>query len=183
MSLLSNLFNRYTDNLSSVLYPRVYREEITSLENQGRVQGDMILGRANQNRLKQIPWAAKSGMENPIENVYFPAKRAGLDPRFVDAVAQTESNYRPRNSHMGAVGHMQVMPQTAKDLGFTGTPEQLAVPKTNFEYGNRYLNRIRDLRGDLTPLEWYHRYVHGASTQKPVAPEMPYAQNFMRYYR
>lgn len=154
----------------------------SNLEEEGRLQREEIVRRANANRLKQIPWAVKNKLPDPVNTVYFPAKRAGLDPRFVDAVTQTETGYRPRTSSAGAVGHMQVMPKTAAGLGFKGTPEQLAEPANNFNYGTKYIANIQKLRGKLTPLEMYHRYVHGASTTTPVQPNMPYAQNFQRYY-
>jgi len=46
------------------------------------------------------------------------ARRAGLPPEFVESVAQVESGFRPGAvSPKGALGVMQLMPETARTLG------------------------------------------------------------------
>src|SRR5262249_54767825 len=50
------------------------------------------------------------------------AKRTGLDPALVDAVIKVESDYRPDTiGAAGEIGLMQVLPSTARLLGFGGT--------------------------------------------------------------
>ena len=53
---------------------------------------------------------------------------------------RTESGYRPgARVAAGEIGLMQVMPPTARLLGFTGTLEERADPETNITLGVRYL--------------------------------------------
>ncbi len=68
------------------------------------------------------------------------AGELGLPFELVDAVMRVESNYNPLASGGdGEVGLMQVMPPTAKMLGFSGTKLELADPETNIRLGARYL--------------------------------------------
>lgn len=62
----------------------------------------------------------------------------GLLPEFVHSVASVESAYRTTAvSHKGAIGLMQLMPGTAKDLGVN--PHD---PAQNAEAGARYLKQL-----------------------------------------
>lgn len=67
------------------------------------------------------------------------AKKQGLDPRLVHAVIKQESAYRTNAiSHAGAVGLMQIMPATGKDLGLHSKSD-LLNPYKNVDAGVRYL--------------------------------------------
>jgi soluble lytic murein transglycosylase-like protein len=87
----------------------------------------------------------------------------GLPPALLDAVMAVESRYNP--SAVGAdgeVGLMQVMPATARMLGFTGGAAQLAVPEVNIHYGAKYLAgawRLAD--HDLCTAAMKYRAGHG----------------------
>lgn len=68
------------------------------------------------------------------------AARAGIPYELVDAVMRVESAYNPAASGAdGEVGLMQVMPPTARMLGFTGTGTELADPQVNIRLGTTYL--------------------------------------------
>jgi hypothetical protein len=68
------------------------------------------------------------------------AVQRGLPPEIADAVATVESAYRPGAiGAVGEVGLMQVLPSTARMLGFSGTNLELADPATNIRYGVDYL--------------------------------------------
>lgn len=85
----------------------------------------------------RVPEPAKPA-EDPRALVTEAALRHGLPPEIVHAVAATESAYQPRAvSPKGAVGVMQLMPQTAAQLG--ADPHDL---RQNIEAGTRLL---RDL--------------------------------------
>jgi hypothetical protein len=57
---------------------------------------------------------------------------------------------------------MQVMPATARMLGFTGTEAQLAVPEINIHYGTKYLaGAWRLAQGDLCTTVMKYRAGHG----------------------
>lgn len=83
------------------------------------------------------------------------ARASRLDPYLVTAVVHTESGFDPDIvSKRGAVGLMQVMPETAEDvLGTkrrgTATADGLKEPKLNLDVGCRYLRQLIDrYRGD-----------------------------------
>jgi soluble lytic murein transglycosylase len=77
------------------------------------------------------------------------ARQVGLDPHFVAAVIREESSYDPRaRSWVGAVGLMQLMPETARlvaqETGLrVATPEALWEPPLNIGLGTRYLGQLR----------------------------------------
>jgi hypothetical protein len=64
----------------------------------------------------------------------------GVPPALLDAVMSVESRYDPAVVGMdGEIGLMQVLPSTARMLGFSGTLAQLADPEVNIHYGAKYL--------------------------------------------
>lgn len=76
-----------------------------------------------------------------------------VDPALVFAHTLQESGFRADAvSSAGARGLMQVRPGTASDVGMTAA-SQLFVPSTNMEYGQRYLESLRDMgaTGGLLP--------------------------------
>ncbi|BBD97256.1 lytic murein transglycosylase [Sphingobium amiense] len=76
-----------------------------------------------------------------------------VDPSLVFAHTLQESGFRTDVvSSAGARGLMQVRPGTAGDVGLSD-PARLFVPSTNMEYGQRYLEALRDMgaTGGLLP--------------------------------
>jgi soluble lytic murein transglycosylase len=84
------------------------------------------------------------------------AKAKNLDPALIAAVIYQESRFRPRESSAGALGLMQLLPDTAHFIaGKTGgtrfTTEDLATPQINIQYGAWYLRWLLDhFDGDET---------------------------------
>jgi soluble lytic murein transglycosylase len=77
------------------------------------------------------------------------AKAKNLDPALIAAVIYQESRFRPRESSAGALGLMQLLPDTAHFIaGKTGgtkfTTEDLATPQINIQYGSWYLRWLLD---------------------------------------
>lgn len=84
------------------------------------------------------------------------AKATGLDPYLVAAVVNVESGFDPGDvSSRGAVGLMQVMPATARevarDAGISQpvTAEALELPETNLKIGTLYLRTLVRRYGDV----------------------------------
>ncbi|MGE4323076.1 MAG: lytic transglycosylase domain-containing protein [Sphingobium sp.] len=76
-----------------------------------------------------------------------------VDPSLIHAHTLQESGFRTNAvSSVGARGLMQVRPGTGSDMGLASAA-QLFVPSTNMEYGQRYLETLRDMRatGGLLP--------------------------------
>ncbi len=70
------------------------------------------------------------------------AQRLGVPPALADAVAIVETGYTPASvGTSGEIGMMQVMPATARMLGFSGDLQGLFDPATNIHYGVTYLAR------------------------------------------
>src|SRR5262245_1716188 len=81
-----------------------------------------------------------SGGPTLCELIKLEAKRTRLDPALVDAVIKIESDYQPNKiGAAGEIGLMQVLPSTAKFLGFGGMDTELAEPTTNVRLGVNYL--------------------------------------------
>ncbi len=97
----------------------------------------------------------------PVEHaeaIVAASERHGVDPTLVCAVIKCESSWDAGAvSSAGAVGLMQLMPQTAHDLAETGLvdpasydPTDLTNAETNIEYGCAYLGY---LQGQLSSLD------------------------------
>lgn len=91
------------------------------------------------------------------------AKAKDLDPALIAAVIYQESRFRPRESSAGALGLMQLLPDTAHFIaGKTGgtkfTTEDLATPQINIQYGAWYLRYLLDHfdGNELTALAAYN---------------------------
>lgn len=86
----------------------------------------------------------------------------GLPPEMADAVMRTESAYRSdARGAAGEIGLMQVMPPTARMLGFAGTLQELAEPQTNIALGVRYLAEAwRLAKGDICTAAMKYRAGH-----------------------
>ena len=76
------------------------------------------------------------------------ASRLQIDPQLVHAIIKVESEYDPNAvSRKGAMGLMQLIPETAQRFGV----ENPFNPKANIEGGVSYLKHLLDLfRGDLS---------------------------------
>jgi soluble lytic murein transglycosylase-like protein len=87
------------------------------------------------------PEAARvDGPERPYEAIIDKASAAqGVDPRLVRAVIQVESAYQQRaRSRKGAMGLMQLMPETAREYGVTDPYD----PQSNIEAGIKHLKAL-----------------------------------------
>ena len=73
-----------------------------------------------------------------------------LDPLFVTAIIKVESNFmRNARSKKGAIGLMQIMPATARELaaelGYSSfDDEHLRIPDTNIELGMYYISKLNN---------------------------------------
>lgn len=76
------------------------------------------------------------------------AQRHGVPVNLFRAVARTESEGSGGTravSPRGARGEFQIMPETAKELGYD--PEEMHEPEKGAEAGARHLKRLRDRTG------------------------------------
>jgi len=118
------------------------------------------------------------GVERLVRSLA-PAHR--LDPELVLAVVAVESSGRPdARSPKNAQGLMQLMPETAADLGVTDALD----PVQNLQGGMRHLRRLIDrFAGDLTlALAAYNAGEEAVARHKGVPP-YPETQAYVRKLR
>ena len=91
------------------------------------------------------------------------AAQDGLAPEIAEAVMAVESGFNPAAvGGAGEIGLMQILPSTARMLGFAGTLAELAEPETNIHYGVTYLAQAWRLAGgDLCTAVMKYRAGHG----------------------
>jgi len=76
------------------------------------------------------------------------SEQQGVDPDLVKAVARVESNYNPRAvSNRGALGVMQLRPETAKRFGVVNVWD----PRQNIEGGVKFLKFLSGMFPDNLP--------------------------------
>ena len=73
--------------------------------------------------------------------IYREARKNNLSPELVAAMVHTESDFRPKLvSHRSAQGLMQIIPDTARDLGLANVFD----PEQNIAAGTRYFRYLLD---------------------------------------
>lgn len=63
----------------------------------------------------------------------------GIPESLLHKQIQRESNYNPAARNGPYYGLMQILPQTARTMGYTGAPEGLLDAETNLEFAGKYL--------------------------------------------
>ncbi len=103
------------------------------------------------------------------------------DRRLIESVIRVESNYDvDAVSHKGAMGLMQLMPGTARDLGVICAFE----PRSNVFAGTRYLRQLRDRLGSWPrALAGYHAGARRVESGRIPAITQRYVQNVMRRWK
>lgn len=105
------------------------------------------------------------------------ARRVGLDPALVRAVVASESAFDPRAlSHKGAQGLMQLMPDTARELGI----EDVWDPRENLDGGTRHLARLVAKYDDLNLALAAYNAGEGAVEQHGGVPPFPETRRYVR---
>lgn len=82
-----------------------------------------------------------------------------LPRSLVHRLAIRESTHNPKARNGPYYGLLQILPQTARTMGFRGTPSDLLDADTNLEFAGKYLRGAWLLSdGDeATAIKWYAR--------------------------
>ena len=123
------------------------------------------------------------------------ANKHGIDPALVKAVIAAESGFNPQAvSPKGAIGLMQVIPDTGARYGVTGdarrtAAQKLADPKINITTGVRYLSDLlRMFSGNLELVLAAYNAGEGAVQKHgndipPYAETQNYVKTVLQFYR
>ncbi len=86
---------------------------------------------------------------------------------------QRESGYNPAARNGPYYGLMQILPQTARTMGYRGTPEGLLDPDTNLEFGAKYLRGAWLVSGgdQDKAMMWYARGYYYEAKRKGLLRE------------
>ena len=99
------------------------------------------------------------------------AKAAGVPVKLALAVVHVESSFRSKvRGAAGEIGLMQVMPATARYMGYKGSMRKLYNPETNLRVGMRYLAKAHRLGGGkLCNVILKYNAGHGAKRMNPIS--------------
>ncbi len=130
LSSIENNFNRILGTDDSISVPD------KSAAKEFKAILDEKMGEKKETVEKTTFKNSREDIENLI-NKY--AQKNNLDPDFIKAVVKQESGFNPdAKSKCGAMGLMQLMPQTAKGLGVIDAFD----PEQNIDGGTRYLKSM-----------------------------------------
>ena len=116
--------------------------------------------------------AACASREEPVPSGLYPGETAemrglirqyagihGIPEALLHRVIQRESDYNPRARNGPYYGLMQILPETARTMGFRGAPSDLLDAETNLMWAGRYLRGAWIVaNGDIdAAVGWYAR--------------------------
>lgn len=136
---LTSILGRMAELDAALASPKPSR--LSASGNQKTESFDAVLQSARHGNvgLSASPVAASPNRQRIHGWIDSIAAKQGVDPDLVEAVVQTESNFRSNAvSSVGAQGLMQLMPQTAEGLGVSNAFD----PQQNLTGGTKYLKQM-----------------------------------------
>jgi hypothetical protein len=137
---------------SADIYQYTDKDGVIHFSNVGVVKGKKVTKVKSESPARSLPESrANNGVSRrrttasaPVaysDAIYNSCERHGVDPALVHAIVKVESDFNPYAlSSKGAMGLMQLMPQTAIDMNVRNTFN----PHENIDGGVRYLRYLID---------------------------------------
>jgi soluble lytic murein transglycosylase-like protein len=166
---------RFTDQEGNTYY--------TNTPGDGRVKVALPRQADRSNSVYPSPLRDRKGNFDPI--ISSASRNFSVDPDLVRAVIQAESNFNPQAvSPKGAMGLMQLMPATAREMAVTDPFD----PEENIQGGVRYLSELLRLLNHKLPLALA---AYNAGPTKvlarneipPIEETQDYVQRVLRNYK
>jgi soluble lytic murein transglycosylase-like protein len=152
----------------------------TNVPGKGRMKVLLPIKKTIPNSMSS-PYSDTKAYEPIIESA---SQRFTIDPDLVRAVIKAESNFNRRAvSPKGALGLMQLMPETAREMAVTNPFD----PGENIHAGVRYLGELlqllnRDLPMALAAYNAGPGRVFGRNEIPPIEETRNYVKRVMMYY-
>lgn len=141
-------------------------------------QGDTECGHSRAAWWRLTRYGVRSRVDRAIRDA---ALRHRVESRLIESVIRVESDFDvDAVSHKGAMGLMQLMPGTARELGVICAFE----PRANVLAGTRYLRELRDRLGSWPrALAGYHAGPRRVETDRIPAITHRYVGDVMRHWK
>jgi len=127
---------------------------------------------------------AKTASSRPYDKIVAEmARKHNVPVALAHAIIRVESNYNAKaRGRAGEIGLMQIKPTTARGLGFSGSAQALYNPRTNLEYGMKYLGKAHRLGGGNI-CQTILKYNAGHSARRMNPTSARYCQRVKNYMR
>ncbi len=107
---------------------------------------DVVSAPKSKSKKRSTKLSARKAKYKPIIAKH--ARANGVPLRLAMAVVEVESTFKPNaRGGAGEVGLMQILPRTARGIGYKGPMKALYNPDTNIRYGMKYLGKAYKLGG------------------------------------
>ncbi len=175
----------YKTSHKGIVSPAILRKRYSSAALKFNPKADAAAGRKARNLARLIQRSAAFKRVRPLLKREAAAK--GINFALLKALVAVESGFNTNAvSSAGAVGLMQMMPDTARSLGLRSNKkysveQQLTNPKTNVRLGTRYFSQmLRQFGGRVDLALAAYNAGPNAVRKRMAIPNYPETQNYVR---
>ncbi len=137
----------------------------------------LLLGLVNCGGHDRAPTASRSLHDNETPElrglIESYARQYDVPTDLVERVVIRESRHQPEARNGPYYGLMQILPQTARTMGYRGSPEGLLDAETNLKYGVKYLRGAWLVAGGNRDraVDWYSKGYYYEAKRKGLLEE------------